>query len=32
MAGLSPTLMASLKIVPYHPGAVRYYREAGLMR
>jgi len=31
MASLNPKLMASLKIVPYHPGAVRYYREAGLM-
>lgn len=31
MAALNPKLMASLKIVPYHPGAVKYYREAGLM-
>lgn len=31
-AALTPQLMASLKIAPYHPGAEKYYREAGLMR
>lgn len=32
MHALTPKLMASLKVIPYHPGAVRYYREAGLMQ
>ncbi|KAA3632646.1 MAG: ABC transporter substrate-binding protein [Proteobacteria bacterium] len=31
MAALTPELMASLKVAPYHPGAVKFYREAGLM-
>ena len=28
---LTKEYLASLKIVPYHPGAVKYYKEAGLM-
>lgn len=32
MTVLTPKLMASLRVTPYHEGAVRYYREAGLMR
>lgn len=28
---LTKEYLASLKVVPYHPGAVRYYKEAGLM-
>ncbi len=31
MAALTPGLMASLTVAPYHPGAEKYYREAGLM-
>lgn len=29
MRALSPELMASLKVIPYHPGAARYFREIG---
>lgn len=29
--GFSPAFMANTKIVPYHPGALRYYREKGVM-
>lgn len=32
MRGLKPALMPSLKLIPYHPGALRYYREAGLVK
>ena len=32
MKGLSPALMASLKVIPYHPGAMKYYREVGLQK
>ncbi len=32
MKALTPELMVSLEVVPYHPGAVRYYKEAGLMK
>lgn len=32
MKALTPELMASLRVIPYHPGAERYYREAGLMK
>lgn len=32
MKALTPELMASLRVVPYHAGAARYYREAGLMQ
>ncbi len=31
MHELSPELMGSLQVIPYHPGALRYYREAGLV-
>ncbi len=31
MHALSLPLMASLKVIPYHPGAVRAYKEAGVM-
>lgn len=31
MGALDTALMPSLKVIPYHPGAERYYREAGLM-
>lgn len=31
MKALTPQLMASQKFIPYHPGAVKYYREKGLM-
>ena len=30
MAPLTPDLMASNKALPYHPAALRYYKEAGL--
>lgn len=30
MGALSPDLMSSLQVAPYHPGAMKYYREAGL--
>ncbi|MEQ8321879.1 MAG: TAXI family TRAP transporter solute-binding subunit [Rhodospirillales bacterium] len=32
MKKLSPDLFASLKVIPYHPGAERYYREVGLAK
>jgi len=32
MQALTPELMASVKVVPYHPGAARAYKEAGLMK
>ncbi len=32
MRALSPQLMATLKVIPYHNGAQRYYREIGLMK
>ncbi len=31
MQALSPELMVALRVIPYHPGALRYYREAGLV-
>lgn len=31
MKKLSPELMASQNVIPFHPGAERYYRDAGLM-
>jgi len=31
MRALTPELMASQTVIPYHPGALRYYREAGLI-
>jgi len=32
MQALTPELMASVKVIPYHPGAARAYKEAGLMK
>ena len=32
MKSLTPELMASQKLIPYHPGAAKYYREAGLLK
>lgn len=32
MAALTPQLMASFKVIPYHPGAIKAYREKGLMK
>ena len=31
MRALSPELMGALRVIPYHPGALRYYREADLV-
>ena len=31
MSDLTPEFMVSQSIVPYHPGALRYYREVGLV-
>ena len=31
MRSLTPELMVSQRIIAYHPGALRYYREAGLV-
>lgn len=30
MSGLTPELMASQNVIPYHDGALRYFKEAGL--
>lgn len=32
MQALTPQLMASKTVIPFHPGAARYYKEAGLMK
>ncbi|MDP2622130.1 MAG: TAXI family TRAP transporter solute-binding subunit [Hyphomicrobiales bacterium] len=32
MKALNKELMASMTVVPYHPGAVRYLKEAGLLK
>jgi len=32
MKNLTPELMASQKLIPYHPGAAKYYREKGLLK
>lgn len=32
MQALTPQLMASQTVVPFHPGAARYYKEAGLAK
>ncbi len=32
LKALTPEFLASQKIVPYHPGAARYYREKGLLK
>lgn len=31
MKALTPEMMAKEKVIPYHPGAVKYYKEKGLM-
>lgn len=30
MKALTPEVMASVDVVPYHPGALKYLKEAGL--
>ncbi len=32
MQALTPQLMASHTVIPFHPGATRYYKEAGLLK
>lgn len=32
MQALTPELMASQTVIPFHPGAARYYKEAGLLK
>jgi len=32
MKALNRELMASLSVIPYHPGAIRYLKEAGLVK
>lgn len=32
MKALTPQLMGSLKVAPYHPGAIKLYKEKGLMK
>jgi uncharacterized protein len=32
MKALTAQLLVSMEVIPYHPGAARYYREAGLMK
>jgi uncharacterized protein len=32
MQALTPELLVSFGVIPYHPGAVRYYKEVGLMK
>ncbi len=32
MKALTPQVLVDMKVIPYHPGAVKYYREAGLMK
>jgi TRAP-type uncharacterized transport system substrate-binding protein len=31
MRALTPEFMASQTVIPYHPGALRFYRETGLI-
>ena len=31
MGDLTPEFMVSQSVIPYHPGALRYYREVGLV-
>jgi len=31
LEGLTPREAASLKVIPVHPGAARFFREAGLV-
>lgn len=31
LKGVSKKVMAGAKVVPYHPGAIRYYKESGAM-
>ena len=32
MKALTPELMASQRVIPYHPGAAKFYREKGLLK
>lgn len=32
MSALTPELMASQRVIDFHPGALRYYKEAGLIK
>lgn len=32
MKALTPQILVEMEVVPYHPGAVKYYKEAGLMK
>ncbi len=32
MKALTPELLVSFTVIPYHPGAAKYYKEAGLMK
>jgi uncharacterized protein len=32
MKALTPEMLVSFGVIPYHPGAARYYKEAGLMK
>ena len=32
MQALTPELMASQNVIAYHPGALKYYKEAGLIK
>ena len=30
--GFSPKFMANTTVIPYHPGAAKYYREVGALK
>jgi len=32
MKALTPQVIVAMGVIPYHPGAVKYYKEAGLMK
>lgn len=32
MKALTPQVLVDMKVIPYHPGAIKYYKEAGLMK
>jgi uncharacterized protein len=32
MKALTPQILVEMDVIPYHPGAVKYYKEAGLMK
>ena len=32
MKALTPKLLVEMDVIPYRPGAVKYYKEAGLMK